>query len=117
MVVTAAEADERRVGRLEGVAEVVRLEGDRVAPHALLAHLAATGARVALCEGGPTLNAQMVAAGVVDEWCATVAPLLVAGPAGRVAGGDAPPDPLRLALRRVLADDDGYLFLRYAAEG
>jgi riboflavin biosynthesis pyrimidine reductase len=115
LVVTTAHADHERAARLAEVAEVLRLPGDRVEPTALLAHLAASGAGVALCEGGPTLNGQMVAAGVVDEWCTTVAPLLVSGEAGRVARGAAPAAPERLALRRVLGDDDGYLFLRYLA--
>ena len=115
MVVTTTHADAERAARLAEVAEVVRLPGERVEPRALLAHLAADGAAVALCEGGPSLNGQMVAAGLVDEWCTTVAPLLVAGDAGRVAAGAPVAAPEPLALRRVLADEDGYLFLRYLA--
>jgi riboflavin biosynthesis pyrimidine reductase len=113
MVVTGAAADRARAERLAEVAEVVRLPGDRVGPLALLAHLAATGAGVVLCEGGPSLNGQMLAAGVVDEWCTTLAPLLVAGAAGRVATGAPLEVPERLALHQVLGDDEGYLFLRY----
>ena len=115
VVATTEHADDAAVARLAEVAEVVRLPGDRVQPDALLAHLAGAGVGVVLCEGGASLNGQMVAAGVVDEWCASVAPLLVAGTAGRVAAGAAPSAPMRLALRSVLADDDGYLFLRYLA--
>jgi riboflavin biosynthesis pyrimidine reductase len=115
LVVTAASADQERAERLNEVAEVVRLPGDRVDPDLMLAHLAATGVGVVLCEGGPSFNAQMVAAGVVDEWCATVAPMLVAGTAPRVAAGGTPGVRERVALHRVLADDEGYLFLRYLA--
>jgi len=115
VVATTEHADDAAVARLAEVAEVVRLPGDRVQPDALLAHLAGAGVGVVLCEGGASLNGQMVAAGVVDEWCTTVAPLLVSGEAGRVARGAAPAAPERLALRRVLGDDDGYLFLRYLA--
>lgn len=32
-----------------------------------------------LCEGGPTLNGQLFAAGLVDELCVTIAPTLVGG--------------------------------------
>jgi 5-amino-6-(5-phosphoribosylamino)uracil reductase len=69
---------------------------------------------VVLSEGGPTLNGALVAAGVVDEWCASVAPLVAGGTSARAAHGAGPPAPLDLPLRRVLADDDGYLFLRHA---
>jgi riboflavin biosynthesis pyrimidine reductase len=69
-------------------------------------------AGVVLVEGGPTTNAQLVAADLVDELCLTVSPQLVAGDALRILSGlpmDAPP---RMTLDRVLLEDD-YLFLRY----
>lgn len=47
-----------------------------VTPQAVLADLAARGVRRVLCEGGPTLLGQWVCAGVVDELCLTVSPLL-----------------------------------------
>jgi riboflavin biosynthesis pyrimidine reductase len=66
---------------------------------------------VVLCEGGPTLLGELVAAGRLDELCLTIAPLM---------GGDplpvsvSPPGaPLRhFALRHVIRDGDT-LFLRY----
>ena len=69
----------------------------------------ATGS--SLCEGGPTWLGELVAAGLVDELCLTLAPLM---------GGDplpvsvAPPGaPLaHFALRHVLREGDT-LFLRY----
>ena len=45
--------------------EVVRLEDP--SPAAALADLRARGVRALLCEGGPTLNRALLAAGVVDE--------------------------------------------------
>ena len=75
--------------------------------------LAARGARCVLCEGGPSLNGQLIAAGMVDELCLTLAPMLAAGDSARVAHGP-PAAPLaHLGLARVL-EEDGYLFLRYA---
>ena len=64
-----------------------------------------------LCEGGPTLNAPLLEAGLVDELCLTLSPVLV--------GADAPglvSDLSRgreLTLEQVL-EHDGELYLRYA---
>lgn len=79
--------------------------------------LAQLDARVVVCEGGPRLNASMLAAGLVDELCLTVAPMLVAGDSTRVAAGRELATPVSLGLRHVLADDEGYLYLRYARTG
>ena len=72
------------------------------------------GVRSVLCEGGPTLNAGLLAAGVVDELFLTVSPLLAATADPLTIVGEAglgAPVPLELvwALER-----DGSLFLRYA---
>lgn len=67
---------------------------------------------VVLCEGGPLLNGAMLAAGLVDEWCLSLASVLVGGTSGRVAHGSAelrPPHELRIVS--VAAADDG-LFIR-----
>ena len=79
----------------------------------VLADLADRGAEVVLCEGGPSLNGQLVADGLVDEWCLTLAPRLVAGDAARAAHGPLPPMPVGMVLHRVVADDEGYLFVTY----
>lgn len=70
------------------------------------------GAHVVLCEGGPSFNGALLAAGLVDEVCVTLAPWLVGGESARLAHGADPPDLAPLELRRVL-EDDGSLFLRY----
>ncbi len=70
-----------------------------------------------LCEGGPHLAGQLLAAGLVDELLLTVSPRLAGGePAGgealRIVEGPEL-DPLQeLELLGVL-HSDSYLFLRY----
>jgi riboflavin biosynthesis pyrimidine reductase len=76
----------------------------------LRAALAQLEARIVLCEGGPTLNGQLLAAGLVDELCLTVAPRLVGGDAKRIVAGPEAPTDLRLAQ---LLEEDGFLFYRY----
>jgi riboflavin biosynthesis pyrimidine reductase len=65
-----------------------------------------------LAEGGPSLNGQLAAAGLIDEVCLTVSPLLVSGDAKRVLAGPGLPagSPWRLYS---LCEQDGFLFLRY----
>lgn len=71
------------------------------------------GARVVLVEGGPSLNGALVAAGLVDEVCLSLAPRLVGGTSARLAHGADPVGVESLTLHRVLTED-GILFLRYA---
>jgi riboflavin biosynthesis pyrimidine reductase len=91
--------------------EVVRLADP--SPAAALADLRARGVRALLCEGGPTLNRALLAAGVVDELFLTLSPLLTGNAdAPRIVEGEDLPDPLALQLAWVLRHGDE-LYLRY----
>ncbi len=73
-----------------------------------------------LCEGGPHLNAQLLMAGLVDEFFLSLAPTLAgdvaAGEALRIlAGADLDP-PVELELLSVL-ESESHLFLRYGVRG
>jgi riboflavin biosynthesis pyrimidine reductase len=74
------------------------------------------GVRTLLCEGGPHLNAQLLANGLVDELFLTVSPKLAGGDAMsetlRIVSGDELDPPLELELAGAL-EHDSYLFLRY----
>lgn len=66
-----------------------------------------------LCEGGPTVNGQLAAAGLIDEWNLTIAPLLAVGESKRAAVGPIPNGPPpNMTLARVWLDDH-YLFCRW----
>jgi riboflavin biosynthesis pyrimidine reductase len=91
--------------------ELVRLPD--CTPAAALRDLRARGVRALLCEGGPTLNGALLAAGVVDELFLTLAPLLAGNvEAPRIVEGEDLPEPLGLALEWILHHDDE-LYLRY----
>lgn len=64
-----------------------------------------------LCEGGPTLNGQLIGHGLVDEVCATTAPRLTGG-ADRRRIVTGLPTPADLTLTQVL-HHQGELLLRY----
>jgi riboflavin biosynthesis pyrimidine reductase len=114
LVLTTAAAPAARVDALRAVAEVVEVGASTVAPEDAFEELRLRGARVVLCEGGPSLNGQLIRSGIVDEWCQTVAPTLAGGPAKRPAVEEhAPPAPIDLQLDRLLVHQDGTMFARY----
>ncbi len=109
LVFTTEAACAEHAPRFEGRAEVVVAGVDSVDLAGAMAALGARGVQTVLVEGGPSLNGQLVAAGLVDEWCQSMAPLLVAGESARVAHGPEGARPERLELHRLL-EQDGYLF-------
>ena len=95
LVLTVAGAPAERRARLDEVADVITIDqtdDGAVDLAAALAHLRDAGHRTVLSEGGPTLNAQLIAADLVDEWNLTIAPALAAGTAPRPASGAESPD-------------------------
>jgi riboflavin biosynthesis pyrimidine reductase len=83
---------------------------DEVDLPALRAALHGRGLVRLLGEGGPSLLRALLAAGVVDELCATVVPRLVAGGSGRITAGPPLDVPARLGL---LLEEDGTLLGRW----
>jgi riboflavin biosynthesis pyrimidine reductase len=112
IVVTVAGASEPLRARAAEVAEVVVAGEHDVDLARALDELAARGFRSVLAEGGPSLNAQLAAAGLIDELCLTLAPSLVGGDAEGVLDGPALPAPAALRLYSV-CEQDGFLFLRW----
>jgi riboflavin-specific deaminase-like protein len=110
VVVTASDAV------VEGYA--AQVEYVRSSPVDLAAALALVraehGVRSILCEGGPHLNASLIAAGLLDELFLTHVPML-AGAAGALTIVDDAPLSEPLALELVwLLECGGELFARYA---
>ncbi|MDP9452539.1 MAG: dihydrofolate reductase family protein [Actinomycetota bacterium] len=114
-ILTCAAADPARRARAAEVAEVIVAGEEQVDIRQALAELGARGQEVVLCEGGPHLLGELVAADLVDELCFTLAPLLAGGaePPLIVAPSLDPPRPLRMAS---LVEDDGALLARYVRE-
>ncbi|WP_344013441.1 pyrimidine reductase family protein [Streptomyces thermospinosisporus] len=115
LVLTGADAPPERVAAAgkAGARVVIAGEGGGVDPARAVRELAGLGCTRLLTEGGPKLLGQFVAAGVLDELCLTVSPMLTAGTAQRIAGGPSIPVPQRFALTSIL-EEDGFLFTRYS---
>jgi riboflavin-specific deaminase-like protein len=110
VVVTASD------GVLEGsAAQVEYLRSSPVDLAAALAQVRAEhGVRSILCEGGPHLNASLLAAGLIDELFLTIVPKLAGGAGALTIVDDAPlREPLALELVWLL-ESAGELFARYA---
>ena len=108
VVVTCASAPH------EGLPDAVVAGRDEVDLAGALDQLADRGLRHVLCEGGPTLLGDLVAAGLLDELCATLAPVLAGPGPGLLARPLAAPVPLRL---RSVVEHDGTLLLRWDLRG
>src|SRR5438132_5453314 len=110
ITVAAAQADDR--ARAAEVADVVIAGDDSVDMRRAIDALGERDARTVLAEGGPSLNGQLAAAGLIDELCLSLSPALVGGDSKRILSGPTLEMPARCELRSV-CEDDGYLFLRY----
>ncbi|GAA2871471.1 pyrimidine reductase family protein [Streptosporangium fragile] len=110
ILITCEAAPRERRAEAARHAEVIVAGGDRVDPALAMKELAERGLTRVLCEGGPKINAQLAAAGLVDELCLTMSPLLIGGDAARALDG--PPSHTSLRLAHVL-EDEGFLFIRY----
>jgi riboflavin biosynthesis pyrimidine reductase len=112
IVLTARAAPAPRRERAADVAEVVIAGDENVDPRRALVELARRGARSILVEGGPSLNAQLVSQGILDELCLTLSPRLAAGDARRILHGRALEPPVSADVVAVY-EEDGFLFFRY----
>jgi riboflavin-specific deaminase-like protein len=79
----------------------------------LMAELRERGVRSVLCEGGPTLNAFLFAAGIVDELFLTMNPKVLGGAAAlTIVAGRELVEPVELDLVSV-AEAEGELYTRW----
>ncbi|MGH3278718.1 MAG: pyrimidine reductase family protein [Trebonia sp.] len=115
IVITCAVPDAVRRAAAAEVADVIVAGEEGVDLGQALDALAGQGLGHVLCEGGPHLLGDLAVSGLLDELSLSVSPTLAGPGAGRIIAG--PLGPARpLALKHVIADDDGFLFCRYVAE-
>lgn len=116
IVLTCAAADRDARTALGRVSDVI-ICGEQSVDLALArARLAERGLTRILCEGGPTMFGQLGRAGVADELCLSVTPLLTGPGARRIVAGDLWPDGPRTLRLSGLLEEDGALFCRYRVD-
>jgi riboflavin biosynthesis pyrimidine reductase len=111
IVITTAKAPPDVRAAIEPHADVIIAGEQTVDFRAAVDALAGRGHRRMLAEGGPQLLAGLLAAGLLDELCLTIGPLMAGPGAGRIVAG-AGGGTLPLHLAHVL-EDQGFLLCRY----
>lgn len=113
LVFTTLDAPEERKRRLRDAGVRVReLSTDRVPVEALIAELRTSGLRRILCEGGPRLFADLLAAELIDEVCLTTSPVLVGGTGTRITHCQNSFH-RSMRLEQIITGDDGTLLTRW----
>lgn len=111
VVLTTEASDAGTRERASQVADVVLAGTEHVEVTTALEALHARGHRIVLCEGGTALMAELLTAGLLDELCLTIAPL-VGGDPSRIIADEPRPALTRFELAQVLTAGDE-LYLRY----
>jgi riboflavin biosynthesis pyrimidine reductase len=116
IVITTAGAPQDIRAELARHADIIIAGQETVDFKAAVGALAGRGYRRMLAEGGPQLLAQLAEAGLLDELCLTISPLMAGPGASRiVAGTPGTGPPLPLTLAHVL-EADGFLLCRYTTK-
>lgn len=106
LVITGQTANKSGLEKLSGRARIVVQQSPNVELTALVEQLGQEGHRLCLVEGGPNLNGQFIAAGLVDEWNMTMSGSLHSGESSRAAYGPTPEQIQQMELVRLwLAQD------------
>jgi riboflavin biosynthesis pyrimidine reductase len=85
-VVTTTDAPTEQVAALDGAGVDVVAHGEiTIDWPSVLGEFASRGWLKINCEGGPSLHGELVSQGLVDDLCLTIAPVLAAGDAPRIA--------------------------------
>jgi riboflavin biosynthesis pyrimidine reductase len=118
IVITTEAAPAVRRVQVAATADVIVAGRESVDIVAAVTALAGRGHRRILTEGGPYLLTQIIEAGLLDDLCLTLSPVLAGPGADRIVADLGPlrepggMDARRLSLAHVLADD-GHLLCRY----
>ena len=110
LILTGTNADPAALARVPETCEVVTLAGDTLDAAAILGAMEERGLRRIVCEGGPTLLHELVAAGLLDEADITVSPVFTGTNMSPHTPGLR--DVAEFELAQVLTAD-GFLMARY----
>jgi riboflavin biosynthesis pyrimidine reductase len=114
VVITTADAPADELARLRRTVDVIAVGEQRIDWPAVLDELARRGWLNVLCEGGPSLHGELVGLDLIDEVCLTIAPVLAAGDAPRIAHG--PGGPGRAMTLGHAREAEGVLLTRWVRD-
>lgn len=111
ILITTSDAPAAELARLRKIVDVIAVGEGQIDWAVVMRELAREGLRNVLCEGGPTLHGELIGLDLIDEVCLTIAPVLAAGPAGRIAHSPLAAD-RPMTLKHAI-DVDGVLLTRW----
>ena len=111
IVITSAATPEASRVEAAKVADVIVAGETEVDLTAAVAALHERGLRRVICEGGPHLLGDLATAGLVDELCLSLSPMLAGPGAGRITAGE--PFHARPMTLAGLLVEDSFLYCRY----
>jgi 5-amino-6-(5-phosphoribosylamino)uracil reductase len=112
VLVSARASVAARRALAESHARVTELPEGRISSAAIRNALGQLGLNRVLVEGGPSLFSQLVSDEEIDELCLTTSPMMVAGPARRIAGSDHHVE-THMHRRDILLGNDGTIIVRW----
>ncbi|MFD7905713.1 pyrimidine reductase family protein [Kitasatospora sp. NPDC059722] len=112
VVITTEDAPAERRRAVAAVADLVSAGQGSVDLRAGVSALVERGWTRLLTEGGPRLLGQLAAAGLLDELCLSLAPLITGGDAPRIIHDAEMPDVRTMRLVSLI-EQKGFLFTRY----
>lgn len=109
----ASAPTDRRQALTDAGATIVDCGDDTVELELVVRVCRERGRSRVLCEGGPSLLGNLIAADLVDELCHTTSPVLAGGDAGRIAHGPQIATLRSMRPAEILTDDDGFVYTRW----
>lgn len=112
ILLTTEQAGADRVAAARAIADVLVVGERSVDLREALDQLVDEGLPRILSEGGPRVLSGLLGAGLVDELCLAISPVVVAGAEPRITSGPSLPAPLPMELGAVY-EREGFLFTRW----
>jgi riboflavin biosynthesis pyrimidine reductase len=112
LIYTKSESFKKNGSQFISSSEIIDFPEEELHVSRVVENLFDQNAKIVVCEGGPNLNAHLLAAGVIDEFCLSLSPRVVGGEDPALLLNQPVNSPIELSLDRILLEDE-FLFCRY----
>jgi len=112
LIYTKSESLEENASKLVSSSEIIDFPKKELTVSRVVSDLFKQDGKIVVCEGGPNLNANLLAAGLIDEFCLSVSPRAVGGEDPAAFLNNPVNSPVELTVDRILMEEE-FLFCRY----